>query len=1143
MERFNNWCLQNHLQVSFVSPETFMIEGAEGTYLLVSDDGKKQILNEKFELIFTHSEEKHLKYVNKVVFPFGGNFYITNPEGVAKLTPFKYLGTSSLKNIELEAYLGIHGAYEICVGTGTYKDWCKKAKFLGYKYLGISETHTLGGTLAFVGECKDAGIKPIIGESIKVVGDYGVKEFSLKLFVTNDRSWRALLNINSYVNVHNHGFIRENELLPLLKDLIVVFEPDSLLDKDVIRRLKANTSYPLYYNFEVNEWDSFKREEILIDNHHNYLDNYYSEDFLPVFTSDAYFIEPYLSHTKKIVNKIGEKGSYTSEQQFLKSEPEFLSYFLEFFKNEKVEEFGFNLFHEIVRNTNGLVKKCEFELKSTQLYLPEYEMTPIEMEMYNNNEYLFHELINDGLDRLVEEGCDRDTYRKRLDIEIDVISRGGFIDYFLILWDIVNFCKANNIQTGIGRGSAAGCLVSYILGIVQADPIKFDLLFERFLNESRIKGGLPDIDFDVEASKRDMVKDYLREKYGHDYVVAIGTYTTFQLRGSLKDVGKAYGLEHSYLNYITGMVNPGTQTDNFDLNDLFQQSLSNVHLKDFLKQNSEVIEDIPNYLETPKTQSIHAAGTIILPKMVIDGKKCNAFDLLPVRKMNGILVSEWEGEYVDKFGFLKEDLLGLSQLDKFHDMFDLIKKDYDLDFKLTDIPLDDPKTFENIALGFNEDVFQFGASGLSAYTQSIVPTEVEDLNSAIALYRPGPIEMGSHITFNKVRFGEQAAKPDYMSEKITEKTSGLYIYQEQVMMVIQQLGGFSLVEADNVRRAMGKMKPELMVTYHQQFVDGAIKNGCPPEEAELIWKKLNAFALYGFNRSHSVAYALTGYYSAWLKTNFPLQFWVVSLKHADQDKLPSRLYEIGKKKEVTVVPPDINHSGNDFVYDLDTNEIFWSLTSIKFSGESSIKEILKEREEKGEFYSLDEFLSRVKVNKRTMVNLILCGAFDKVENIKQESDRRNILYRFVKSRNEQLPEEFRSQESLSNFWWIMKMKELCGIGFIDYDKVISKYSTAYPVANFQMIELVEEEQKDIYCYFGGIIETVNESKTKKGDPFGRVQFNYNDRKFSFTIWSDKWEIYKTTFLVGRLFVFSANLTTWNNKAVFQSNKNTTVYLL
>lgn len=1142
-EQFDEWCVVNKLSVQFITPEKFTVQGVEGTFLLIDTTEKEKVFDIGMSLCLTTLEESLAVVSDFAVYKFGQNFYYSkiivdklDSSKVwvpVKLTPFRYLGESLETNMTLKTYLGVHGTYEVCNGTGLYKDWCKKAKFLGIESLGICENNTLAGTLSFTEECKKEGIKPIIGESIRVVGEYGDKEFYLKLFVINKKGWRNLLNINAHINVHNDGFIKENELLKRLEGLVVVFSPYSPLSTELVKRLKKHSEH-FYYHFEVNEWDSSDRDKTMLEVHHDYLDNYI-DSFDAILLSDSYYIEEFYDHVKKIVNHIGGKSSYSSKDQFFKTDSEMFLKFTDIFKDEHFEVLGLELFVNFAENTNNISQLCEFELKTERLFLPKYEMNPDESEMFSSNEELFDVMVEFGLEnKILSKGLDEQLYRDRIATEMSVIKKGGFIDYFLILWDVVNWCNKNNIYTGVGRGSAAGCLVSYLLGIVKVDPIQFDLLFERFLNESRIKKGLPDIDMDFEGRERDRVKDYIRQKYGWDYMTAIGTYTTFQLRGALKDVGKFYGLSHESLNYLTSTVNSGGQTDDFDLTSLIEQSQENSVLKEFIQGNPDVIECLPLFLDTPKTASVHAAGVVVVPKE-IDGEPVSIYDLMPVKRMNGILVSEWEGNYIEGFGFLKEDILGVNQLDKFNDIMKLIKKDYDLDFSLEDIPLDDSETFKNFQNGYNGDVFQFGARGLSNYLQRVIPVEVEDLNSAIAVYRPGPIEMGSHEKYLKVRFGEEDPEYDFGLESVTKHTAGLYIYQEQVMKVFQTLGGFSLVEADNVRKAMGKMIPELMASYHGMFIEGATKNGCSEEEAQTIWNKLAAFAEYGFNRSHSVAYALTGYYCQWLKTNFPIQFWTVALTFSNDQNLPDFIHEIKSRKSLDVRPPDINYSGVGFTYDLEKNEIYWSLSSIKFAGESVVQKVIEEREQNGPYKSFIDFYERVKPNKRALINFIVCGCFDSLEVIEKEKERMTLIELLFQLRKEKIDELFTSTDSNRNYWWILRSKEVSGFGHINYEPLLRKKSLGVKLATIEQLD-DPEIKSDHYC-FGGILEQVEERNSKKGK-YGILTINHNDKKFIVIMWNEKYFEYKSILRDQKMVIFSGTLMydQYRRKNLFQLNE-------
>ena len=553
---------------------------------------------------------------------------------------------------------------------------------------------------------------------------------------------------------------------------------------------------------------------------------------------------------------------------------------------------------------------------------------------------------------------------------------------------------------------------------------------------------MPDIDCDFPTEYRDKVKEYLREKYGENYVCNVATFTRMKLKTCIKDFGKVKGLSFDLTNKLTKDIDDQIE---YTWGDLIEYASKSKLLFKFVQENPELVHMTKYALLQPKAESVHPSAVIIVPKHTVDGtnKDIDLFGWMPVKKIDGVLVSEWEGKYVDAAGFLKEDILGLSQLDKLQSMLDLIKTDCKKSIELNKIPFDDEATFRYFKRGWNEDVFQFGTTGLMNYCRQVKPSSLNDLVAMTALFRPGPMDVGAHQDFADMKAGKRKPKYDFGMEKITQNTQGLYAYQEQVMQAVV-VGGLSLVESDTLRTAIKKKKINVLQSFENKFktgykkllVENGIKN--PEEYSANVWEKLMAFSGYGFNLSHAVAYSIMSYWSQWFKVNYPLEFWTTSLQFAKESEVPYRLAEMKKTGvEIEVRPPDVNFSDINFTCDPKEQRIFFSLTKIKGVGEVAVKNIMDTRHAGGQFYSLEEFLSRVpsKVNKTVVKCLIVAGAFDLIEGVNNPRDRKKLLEKYLESKNESLPEEY-SGNSNSNAFWILEQKRLTGFGEVDYETMI-----------------------------------------------------------------------------------------------------------
>ena len=703
----------------------------------------------------------------------------------------------------------------------------------------------------------------------------------------------------------------------------------------------------------------------------------------------------------------------------------------------------------------------------------------------------------------------------------------------MIVWDILNFCKNNNILTGIGRGSAAGCLISYLLGIVQIDPLEYGLLFERFLNEGRVGKSMPDIDNDIQGERREEVKRYIEEKYGKSYVAGIGTYGTFKIRAAIKDLIRECGGDGKEANYISASIEPEDKFIN-----LFERSLRSgaaPRVYNFVKKHSYQLNHIPTIFHQPKTQSIHAAGIIIVPK-----HRGEIFEQLPVKSMNdGVIITEWEGGELESAGFLKVDILGIKQLDKFDEIFKSIKQLRGLDITLKDIPLNDRKVYQYFQRGWNEDVFQFGGGGLKGYCKTLLPDNIEDLIATVALYRPGPIETGAHEDYALIKNGEKQPEYYYGFAEITKKTYSKIVYQAQIMQFVQHLGGFSLVEADDIRKAMGKKIPEVMAKYKEKFIDGAVKNGCPQQEAEMLWDDMERFAGYAFNRSHAACYAITGYYSQWLKCNFPIEFWLTSLKHSNDHDIQMRISEIKSVGEdISISGPDINYSTTNYIGDIETNTIYWSLSSIKYVGENAVLGIMRIRE-KQKFFDFDSFLQSVEedkeirrlnlkegerllspINRRAILHLIIAGAFDKIERIKNPNERRSIIAKYYRKLHPELEgvdfSDSRWKDKLGDIQdlllcdqdhkWILEQKRVSGFGTIDFEEMLEemRFEKEGVYKNNSEIATIPPQDQKIPICAAGVVEDIKIRNSINGE-WAQVSIHDGYGELQINIWAEVYE--------------------------------------
>lgn len=1119
LESFNKWVADNSLPISSLDFPTFLIEGV-GSFLIVSEkrvieneatfedeifeveeDGI--VFNDKLELLLSKQE---LEFdVDFYVYEFGSNWYYTDKPKYPDLWQFKYLGKAT-QEIDWEfTPLGIRGQYELLNSNVNYTNACKKAKFLGYDSLGICEKNSLAGVLKFQLACEKFKIKPIFGEILSIKIDNNI--FDLKFYVLDKIGWKNILQLNKFINIDNLNedkYLTEGQIANYGKGLVVV-----LPNNYPISNYHFYEKYfeGVYYQIDTVIWSNEDTDLNYLKNIKVYLNS--SINLEPILINDVFYLDKEEAKVKKILNKIGAIGHQNdSKTQYFKSLDENFQVWGELFKDEDTE-MCFEIFHRAVSNTKLLTESTEFKIQLGKFHLPQFKQDHLEFKE-ETTEKLFLTLLWKRMEVL--NLMENEVYLERIAKEIEVIREGGFIDYFLILYDIIRWCDEQKIIVGLGRGSAVGSLAAYLLGIVKVDPIKYDLLFERFLNKGRLSS-LPDIDSDFEGERREDVVNYIKERYGDNFVCSIGTHTTFKIKQGLKDLARIKGIDFKLINFLTKEIYIKEGRDG-DFEELFFVAQTNSTVKAFIQKNPTLIEDLFLIINRPKSASIHPCATIILPQLN-NGE--DIYSYLPLRKEGDTLVCEWEGPQLEAAGYLKEDILSLFQLDKFRFVLDLIKSTCNDEIDIYNIPTDDLKVMEYFKNGWTQDVFQFGSDGLQSYCKEVKPDSIIDLINMVALYRPGPIGSGAHYSYVNLKHGFRQPEYDFGLEEITKETFGLIIYQEQVMKACQVLGGFSLEETDEVRRAMGKKKESVLLAYKSQFIKGAISKGCPEEEASKIWDKLIIFSAYGFNKSHATAYSLMGYNSQWLKVHYPLQFWTTAFQFAtkEEDVLAFMSEMKVVNPEIKIVPPDINKSSKSFKTDFKGNKIYWSLEKVKFLGDIGIEAILEEKEANGDFFSLRDFLERIpkaKANKRIVTNLILSGAFDEIEHINKEIERVKVLkdfYNFINFNEEKCP--FLANSSANEEWfWILKQKEISGLGDFNFKSILNKSLFSHLVSKFmegQELQNPDNIKKQVVC--GGIIKEIA-IRTSKNGPWCHVILDSNFFEINLFIWNPQYIKLKET---------------------------------
>lgn len=1106
--KLQEWLIDNSIPNSVISTNKISIPDVGIFIELVNDD--REIITSKeddtMSLIITKSLVFEIldSKVDYIIYRFGGSYYYTPISQLSDLTftLFRNLGTYEGYVSESPVLLGVHGRCEAMNGMRDYSEWCHKAKFLKYQTLGICERHTMGGILPFQLACNKAGVKPILGYTVSIQPLKG-DAYDIKLFVVDQRGWDRLLELNKIINVDLKESVLEEELFnsKLNKGLIVVLPP--LHNDPVLFNYYKEMFNLVYYQITTNEYADPKKDKVLLENLQSYIQG--DINLPPILLSDSYCIEKNDVHLKSILNKQGGKSHPSTTNHYMRSQQDEFNSLANLFRDEdnRLEV----LFQHCIDNLGVVNTLCNFQVDTKKLFLPQYEMTESESQKYSNVSEMFLDLINKGIEnKLGKEALSDPVVIERLKREIDLITEGGFIDYFLITWDLLNYCKENRIEYGTGRGSAAGSLVSYALDIVKINPLQYGLYFERFMSVDRIKESLPDIDTDINSEKRHLVHNYIKTRYGYDYVCQVGTYTTLQIRGVLKELARAYGIRGGFnINIVTSLVNKEKNKD-YEWFHLFYNAIEFATVKSFIKDNPKIVNDAYSVLNCIKTASIHASAIIIVPK--IDGK--DIYQQIPVRKSGDDLISEWDGEIMAGAGYLKLDMLGLEQVAKTGFIIDLIEKNTGSRIdEARDIPMNDPNVFELFRNGYNCGVFQFSPSGVTSFLKQMQPTNFGDLIATTALYRPGAMGSGSHKRYIKLKHGDEVPVYDWGTEPATKDTFGIMIYQEQIMRVVMDVAGFSPADSEGVRKATGKKIKAKMDSYRIKFIDGAIQKGCPEKEAIIIWNKIVSFAEYSFNLSHSVCYAAMGYYGNWFKYHYPLEYWTAEFQYSDELKdILACIMEIRKTGNIKIQPPNINKSGIEFYSSVEDKTIYWNLTQIKNIAEQVSTTIIEERNRGGKFFSVDEFYERVekKVNKRCVEYLVLAGAFDDLYNVKKHKERYGIIKTYYDKRKDKMPDIYESNKDIEYFWSI-RQGEVTGYSDMDYNGLIqvSKLKNYYKLylgcEDFMSIDKSEAEGA---CVIAGNLTELKLKETKKDkNPFITGYIAQEDARVPFRIWSQE----------------------------------------
>lgn len=649
-------------------------------------------------------------------------------------------------------------------------------------------------------------------------------------------------------------------------------------------------------------------------------------------------------------------------------------------------------------------------------------------------------------------------------------------------------------------------------------------------------GSLADVDCDFQSDKRQEVKEYLERRYnvnGKQRVFSAGTLTTLKIKAAIKDVARVHRVPLSIVNYITAIF----EDDKMSWGDLFKLGAVNKKVNKFIQDYPQVIEDIRGLMGQPRSASIHASAILITPETK-DGEEMECFDYTPIKKVDDMLVSEFDGYSLDEVGLLKNDCLGIKELSKIQSTINECNRVYCANISFEEIvkgTLDDAKVYKLLSDGFSQNIFQFSGRGMTKFLMDMNPERIGDLIAAAALYRPAPIEAGSTEKYLLCKRGEVAPVYLWGTYEALKSTYGLIVMQEQVAQIAREVGGFSLGDGVNLVKLISKKRMDKIHAMREQFMCGAKERGCPKEDAIKIWDVIQLSGSYLFNSSHATAYAITAYVGAYLKANHPTAFYTVALQWADDKEIPALMSEMEQCSKAKIVPPDVNVSEVKFFTDYSTDEIFWSLTRIKMLGIKAVEYIIAERNRGGNFTSIENFIhrifryklkkysywddpdnadevTRVPVNARHVKNMILAGCFDNIERIETITDRYDIVQRAAKELGFELPEkDFPSDLLDKHYYWSMQQIAVSGIGSIDYRKIFDTSETKSKVKGkaFWMelrsaMDLDNEGKRIVVCATVTDVEEKSYKDKISGEKkrFAKLTLQQNNDLMELVCWSD-----------------------------------------
>lgn len=983
-------------------------------------------------------------------------------------------------------HLHLHTQYSLLDGAVHIDKLAERLKSYGMPAVAMTDHGNIFGALDFYTRMREKGIKPIIGVEIYITEDHTNKSvnselYHLVLLAKNQTGYRNLLKLTSIA--HTDGFYVkpriDKALLAEYHDGLIAMSaclhgeiPSKILSGNATAAIRAIEQYSEIFkdDFFLEVQSNGIKEQIVLNN--SIYDLSKSFHIPVVATNDVHYLDKIDAKAHDVLLCIQTKKKLTDANRMRFSTQEL------YLKTQKEMAKEFASHPDALEATWEIANRCNIEIETGKFHFPQ-----IKFEGNKSYDEMLRNYAVDGLKELIKTHPyikeKEQEYWNRLELELETIKQTNFSSYFLIVRDIISYAKEHNIPTGPGRGSAAGSLVAYAIGIIGIDPIKYGLYFERFLNKSRIS--LPDIDMDFSADRVDEVVEYLKNKYGSDKVARITAFHPLQSRVVVKDVGRVLDIPYSVVDGLTKLIPQKISLE--DAIKLIPQ-LNEMSAKDEkIKEMLDIALKLEGLL---RDKSLHASGVVISDKPLDE--------YVPIYKdKSGNVVTGYEWKYVEKVGLIKFDLLSLATLTVIDETKRLVKEHRNKDIDLNSVDLEDEKLYEAMLKGDSVGLFQLESMGMQNTLKKIKPSKFEDILAVNAIYRPGPMSWIDEFVKNKEK-GTGSHKFKALNE-ILKDTYGVILFQEQVMRIASEIAGFSLEEADYVRKVISKKEEENLPILHQKFVNGAVKKGIKKADAEELFSQLKSFAEYAFNKSHSAAYALVAMWTAYLKTYYTLEFMTANLSNiaAKQSQKTAKLphyVNYCRKVGINILGPDINKSQKNF--SIEGNNIRFGFIGIKNIGDAAIDAIINVRKE-GEFKSLQDFLLRIdqtKVNRKVVESLIKSGAFDYtgekrsemfnfLDRLYAQSTKTNVLigqnelFKFDKltlNSNQDTIKEWSELEKLSYEKELLDVY-ISGTPLTNYEKELKQFTDT------GLNELLEKDGQIVTV--GGMLTSVRENKVKK----------------------------------------------------------------